>query len=197
MVETLRGLIGHFQLADLLSLLRSGRQTGSLRVSHGPAESALFVREGFAVFGASSKPELRFGRLLVRQGRLSSAEVDALFGAGKPFAGAKSDRVGQMLVAERLLKQDELGPLLEAQTTEVFVDALSWKEGTFWFNENESAPDGVVQVHVDLQGIVMEAVRRLDEFGRLPEIFPNRAIVYRSKVNPDSLRQSVVLTMEE
>jgi hypothetical protein len=79
----------------------------------------------------------------------------------------------------------------------VFVDALTWKVGTFWFIEGETAPEGVVKVQVDLQGVVMESVRRQDEYARLPEIFPDRAIVYRSKVNPESLRQSVVLTMEE
>lgn len=195
--ETLRGNVGPFRVAEILTMLGAGQHSGCLTVTAGVAESRLFVKGAYAIFASSTKPELKLGRLLVRQGRLKSAEVESLFGPGSVVGQDRAQRIGQMLVAEKLLNESEIGPLLEAQVREVFVDALAWKEGVFAFERGAEPPAGVVSVHIDLQAIVMEAVRRNDEFARLDEIFPDRGAFYRSRVNPEALRESVVLTVEE
>jgi hypothetical protein len=50
---------------------------------------------------------------------------------------------------------------------------------------------------MDLQNLIMEGVRRIDERGRLAEFFPDLNMVVESVANPERVKATVTLTKEE
>jgi hypothetical protein len=54
-----------------------------------------------------------------------------------------------------------------------------------------------VTLEIDLQNLIMEGVRRIDERGRLEEIFPDRQLIVEAVANPERVKNSVTLTGEE
>jgi hypothetical protein len=54
-----------------------------------------------------------------------------------------------------------------------------------------------VTLQIQLQNLIMEGVRRIDERGRLSEVFPDLDAIPEVSANPERVKQSVTLTQEE
>jgi hypothetical protein len=191
-LKILEGDLAGFAVPDVLSLLHMGQRTGCFVLERADEESKLFVRDGRPVFAVATRPDLRLGAMLVRMGRLKGPQLDALL-ARQPG----SQKLGEMLLAEKVLSEDELGSFLKVQVSEVIFDTFTWKAGSFTFYDHVPPPRSVVTLEMDLQNLVMEGVRRIDERGRIEEVFPDRTMAVEAMANPDRVKHSVTFTPEE
>jgi Domain of unknown function (DUF4388)/FHA domain len=192
MERILEGNLDRFEVPDLLTFLNMGRRTGVLVLEREGQETKLFLREGRPVFATSTQESLRLGSVLVRTGRLSAATLQkALDRRGGGF------RLGQVLLAQRLLSEEELASYLKVQVSEVIFDTFEWRQGLFTFYDKVPPPATVVTLEMDLQNLIMEGVRRLDERDRLADVFPDLNMVVEALANPERVKQSVTLTREE
>lgn len=192
MHKILEGELGRVALADLLVLLAGGRYTAVLVLERDDRETKLFVRTGQPVFAVSSDGELRLGRLLVRQGRLRQADVDAAM--QKTHAGA---RLGQVLLAARLLSEVELSAALKVQVSEAIYDAFTWSTGRFTVYDGVPPPATAVMLDGELHSLIMEGVRRLDLRVRAEELTSALDHVLEALPNPERVKHKVVLTHAE
>jgi hypothetical protein len=106
-------------------------------------------------------------------------------------------RIGQLLLSGHLLSEEELASFLKVQVSEVIFDTFGWRLGGFSFYDRVSPPVTAVTLEMDLQNLLMEGVRRLDERSRLAEVFPDLNLVVEALANPERVKQSVTLTQEE
>jgi hypothetical protein len=192
MHKILEGELGRVALADLLALLAGGRCTAVLVLEREDRETKLFLRTGQPVFAVSSDGELRLGRLLVRQGRLRQADVDAAM--RKTQAGA---RLGQVLLAGHLLSEVELSAALKVQVSEAIYDAFAWTTGTFTVYDGVPPPATAVTLDGELHSLIMEGVRRLDLRARAEELKGALDQVLEALPNPERVKHKVVLTHGE
>ena len=193
MEKILEGEIAAFQIPDLLTFLNMGRRTCVLVLERQQQETKLFLREGNPVFATSTLEQLRLGSMLVRFGKTSAEALERML-AKRPPGG---QRIGQVLLAERVLTEEELASLLKVQVSEVIFDTFVWREGLFTVFDGIEPPATAVTLEMDLQNLIMEGVRRLDERGRIQEVFPDLDMVVESVMNPDRVKQSLTLTEEE
>jgi hypothetical protein len=193
MDKILEGELDRFHVPDLLTFLDMSRRTGVLVVERTEQESKLFLREGRPVFATSSRDTLKLGHVLVRQGKLPAETVERLL-AQQRSGGM---RMGQALVAERLMTEGELASILKVQVSEVIFETFEWKDGFFTFWDRVPPPAGAVTLEMELQSLIMEGVRRIDERGRISEVFPDLAWVVEAMANPERVKQSVTLTPDE
>lgn len=193
MEKVLEGDLSRFEVPDLLSLLKAGRRTGVLALERRDQESKLYFRGGDPVFAASTREDLRLGRLAVRQGRLPAQAVEDALERQRKTGG----RLGQALMAAGAVDEDELAGLLKVQVSEVIFDAFLWPEGTFSFWDRIPPPPTAVTLEMDLQNILVEGVRRLDVRERLGGVFPDLDMVAEAIVNPERVKHSVNLTPDE
>ena len=105
--------------------------------------------------------------------------------------------MGQMLVAEKLLTEQELLSYLKVQVSEVIFDTFTWREGRFAFYDDVAHPPDVITIDMNLQNLLMEGVRRIDERGRLAEAFPDLDALVESLANPEWVKDKMSLTPEE
>jgi len=193
--KILEGDLARFEVPDLLTFLNMGRRTVVLVMARSTQETKIFFREGQPIFSASSRDELRVLRLLERQGRADARKLKEL--APRLQFPAGDEGIGAALVEEKLLREDELAPFLKVQVSEVIFDTFEWGEGFFTFFDGIPPPATAVTIEIDLQNLMMEGVRRIDERGRLDELFPDRALVVEAIANPERVKNSVTLTGEE
>jgi hypothetical protein len=187
----LEGSLERFEVPDLLTLLNMGRRTGVLVLEREDQETKLFLREGKPVFANSTREDLRLGNMLVRMGRVKAPDMERVL---QQQAGG---RIGQLLLSGQLLGEEELASFLKVQVSEVIFDTFGWRNGGFCFFDRVLPPLTAVTLEMDLQNLLMEGVRRLDERSRLADVFPDLNLVVEALVNPERVKQSVTLTQEE
>jgi hypothetical protein len=193
MEKVLEGSLARFEVPDVLTFLNMGRRTGLLAMERGEQETKLFIREGNPVFATSSRDELRLGSMLIRMRRVTAADLERALDRHR----GRGYRLGQALLAERLLTEAELASFLKVQVSEVIFDTFEWKDGVFTFWDKVPPPATAVTLLMDLQNLIMEGSRRIDERGRLSQVFPDKDMVVEAMANPERVKHSVTMTPEE
>jgi hypothetical protein len=193
MEKVLEGNIARFEVPDVLTFLNMGRRSGLLAMERLDQETKLFIRDGNPVFATSSRDELRLGNMLIRMRKVTPETLESALSAHR----GRGQRIGQALLAERILTEGELASFLKVQVSEVIFDTFDWREGVFSFWDRVSPPATAVTLIMDLQNLIMEGSRRIDERGRLAEVFKDRDMVVEAMANPDRVKNSVTMTPEE
>lgn len=193
MEQVLEGNLARFEVPDLLTFLNMGRRTGVLVMERPEQETKIFFRDGQPIFSTSTKEDLRAPSLLVRQGKVPEERAELL----RMYHPTGVEKMGQVLISENLLSERELGPFLKVQISEAIFDTFTWRGGVFTFFDKVPPPETAVTIEIDLQNLIMEGVRRIDERGRLEELFEDRDQVIEVIANPERVKHSVTLTGEE
>jgi hypothetical protein len=191
MEKILEGSLAGFEVPDLLAFLGQGGRTGVLVLERPDTETKLFFREGRVVYASSTHEMLRFGATLVRLGKVSAPVLDR---ALQKYRGA---RIGQALLSEKLVSEEELTAFLKVHVSEVIFHTFPWGDGLFTFYDEVPPPATAVTLEMDLVNIVLEGVRRQDPGDSLNELLGDRDRVVEAHVNPERVKQGASLTREE
>jgi hypothetical protein len=189
----LEGNLARLEVPDILTFLHMVGRTGVLALERPDQESKLFFRDGSPVYATSSKDELRLGTMLVRMGKVKAESLERALQRQR----SAGHRIGQALLVEKLVTEAELASFLKVQVSEVIFDTFAWRDGVFSFWEKVPPPATAVTLEMDLQNLLMEGSRRIDERGRLAEVFPDLNMSVESVTNPERVKHSVTMTPEE
>ncbi len=193
MERILDGDLRRFEVPDLLNFLNMARSTGVLVLERSERENKLFFGSGQLVFAVTNREDLRLGQLLLRLGKLRPADLERVV-SGQP---ARPLKLGERLLAEGLLTADDLETALKVQVSEVVFDSLEWREGRFCLYDQVHPPSTGVTLAVDLQNLVMEGVRRIDERARIADVFPTLDLIVEVVANPSRIKSTATFTPEE
>ena len=191
MEKILEGNLACFEVPDLLTFLNLGRRTGALVMERADYETKLYLREGRPVFATSTAEQLRFGAMLVKMGKVTEEAMERM------VAKQRGARIGQALLHEKILTEEELAVLLKVQVSEVIFDTFEWHDGEFTFFDRVPPPATAVTLDMDVQNLIIEGIRRIDDRERVATAFPDRTLVVEAVGNPQRVRQSVTLLPEE
>jgi tetratricopeptide (TPR) repeat protein len=151
------GDLGLLPVPDLLEFLRNTRRTGVLVLGHAESTGTICIREG--MLGGASSPGFRHvGERLHAIGRVSAEQL-ALMRPEEPAAA-----MGWVPVAG--IDEDVLGAALSRQIELAVGEMVRWSEGMFSFQPHRHCPRLDVNVQLDTQAVLLDAIRRLDEEAR-------------------------------
>lgn len=188
---SLRGSLASFRLPDVLTFLATTRKSGRLTVAHGGSESAFFFDAGALVYAGSNQEPLRLGRILLRKGRISVEQRDAI----DALMQRDGSRFGELAVQQGLLTPDQLRDFLKVQVSEILYDALLWPGGQFGFVDDAEMPQYAVTISIDLSNLIMEGARRIEEWEECLRLLPDSSVVFRVVSNPDA--EKITLSVDE
>ena len=147
--------------SELLNFLHQGRRTGVLLTRGNGVERAVVLTEGAVAWAASTSPGERFGELLCRMGLVPRAALDATL---LQQAQDHNHRpIGQLLGERGLLEPDACWRGLRHQVVEIFLGLLVLKTGHFAFRQGLSVQKLPAQLSLDIEGLLLDGLRRLDE----------------------------------
>lgn len=168
----IEGPVRELALSDLLQLLFLSRRTGRLVVSDEAAGlSTVLELEGGALVGAtSSAGESRIGDLLIGSGRATEEQIRSAVEAQRT---APERRLGEILVARGAVRESEVRRHLRLQIEEAVFDLMRWVDGHVRFEETPARASAEIEVRLPVDGVLMEAVRRLDEWAEVTGSLPD------------------------
>jgi len=190
-----KGDLSTISLADIFQTLSATQKQGTLNVGDGESvKSIYFGPEGVRLLSSGRRRLLRLGEMLVQAGRITQAQLDTALSLQKE-TGSK---LGEVLVQLGLVVETEIERFVRAQIEEEIYDLFTWKEAQFEFVDGapskELTATGVrpTALSFDIQGLLLEAARRLDEWSMIERSLPHfRAVLSPTGVeSKDGLDES-------
>lgn len=159
----LEGTLKVFSLTDIFQMLGLQRKTGVLIVE-GEDDTVTISFLGGQVVAAESavrRLENRLGNLLIRAGYVTQEQLDHVLEVQKET----QQRMGFLLVRERLVEPQELREALRLQIARIVYTAFRWPDGRFRFSQEGMVDyDADHMAPVSTDTILMEAAQMVDEW---------------------------------
>jgi hypothetical protein len=183
----LAGTLKDFGLPDIVQLIGLQRKTGTLHLKTA-GESVKVIFEGGNIVAAESsiaRPSDRIGNALVMQGTISQEQLEQALTVQKQTM----QRLGHVLIAERLVAEDSLRKAVEAQLFQVVFRLFRWREGDYNF-ETQAVVDyertGAVSLGADF--VLMEGIRMVDEWPIIERRIPTMSAVFKRVVDASQVQ---------
>lgn len=172
----LEGNLSSFGLSEILQLIAVQRKTGMLTVCNDDITAVMFFRDGMIISGRDRRRRANdpLKDYLTRYGILTREELTRI---SQISSKTKLD-LTEILESEAIIAADELRKHFRDQIQETLLDVLTWEQCTYKFNANNSVIKGVKSLgEYNIEAMLMESMRRIDEFPLLLEIFPSDQIM--------------------
>jgi hypothetical protein len=171
-------LIGNLRtmsLPDILQWVAIGRKTGTLHLEHRSIQKRIAFRDGTIATSWSTDPRESLGQFLIREGCVSEEQLfRALLRQEE-----KGTLIGSILVEEGSLDADTLRRVLKTKAEETIYDIFLWTEAQFEFKEGEFPREPLINIEIGVTEVVMEGIRRVDEWGRIRKVFPSSDVTFK------------------
>jgi len=172
---SLRSDLQTMGLPDVLQWIAAGRKTGTLHIERGSVQKRIIVREGNIFSSWSNDPRESLGQFLIR---LSLVSEEQLFKA-LLAQEEQNTLIGSILIGDGILTEYDLKRALKLKAEETFYDLFLWPAGQFEFREGEVPPDVRITYETPVTPVILEGIRRVDEWKRIREAFPNMETSFR------------------
>jgi curved DNA-binding protein CbpA len=150
----MNGTLTNQPLVELIREISSKGLSGTLRLEHERAQTAVYFDKGQLVYAASNLRTLRLREYLSKRGLVSEKEL-------AKFASDLSDLAcAAALSANGKLKQKAIDAVLTMLVGDVLRVALLWTEGTWEFSERARLDDPV-RANIDIASLLREAAQRM------------------------------------
>jgi hypothetical protein len=150
----LQGDLSTMSVRQLLTWLADRRATGQLSLSHAMVVRRFHLRSGRVMLASSSEEPNLLGRLLVERGLIKEAQLERVLGE----RGRIRPRLGKALAEAGLVSPSALSQVLAQKVERLLTGALTWTEGTFYFDDAAPARrQAAVSTAVDLATVLERA----------------------------------------
>ncbi len=198
----LKGDLSTIGLAEVFQMISMSQRQGTLVVQDSDSRKCIYFGEtGVKLLSTGKRKGLRLGDMLVRAGKLSDIALqDAL-----ENAKIQKKLLGEVLVESGTVTEQEIQDVVRSQIEEEIYDLFVWKKATFEFIEGPPSdalrdPEApVTQLSFDVNGLLLEAVRRADEWQLINQKIPSSDSIFtfvsesdrldEDKTAPDQLKR--------
>ncbi len=173
-VTGIQGNLETMPLSDVLQWLAQGNKTGVLQIrSIKGINKKVYFSRGRVLSTASSDPREYLGQFLISRGLLTEDQLNMAMET-QLQTGIK---LGKILVTVGILDEDDLKAMLRLKAEEGLYDLFLWDEGRFSFEDEASLGEDLISIELDVTSLVMEGIRRKDEWGRIRKVIPSERVV--------------------
>jgi hypothetical protein len=181
------GNLKTMQLSELLQWLSLGQKTGTLLIEGHSVEKRIYFQNGRINSSSSSDQREYLGHFLVSHGYITEEELKMAMEVQEE----SNILLGKILVMINAIAETDLLRLMRKKAEESIYDVFLWQEGNFEFVDGELPELKMVPLSLDVTGIIMEGLRRFDEWKRIRAQIPDNQIVPRivKPLNLDTLSE--------
>lgn len=175
-----QGDLDTFGLATIFQTLTANQLSGTLHVFDEHSERYLVFSQGsIRTVSTGKRQNVSLGEILVARGSITQEQLSQCLAEQT----VNSSPLGQALVNKGYCSQQDLEGALRFQMEEEIYDLFTWKGAKFTFDEQRKGDTlvgsdlRICQVKVNSSGVILEAMRRIDEWNRLNALLPSLDIV--------------------
>jgi hypothetical protein len=166
----IHGTLATMSVSDLLQFLAVGKKTGTLKFSHAKVVKGIFFENGVIVGSSTNDPKEYLGQKLIHYGKLDEAQLQLAMQAQRARG---TGRLGQILINQGVLSEDEVMDVLKIRTLDIIYDLFIWKEAHFEFVVDDPLPADFTRIDVEPTLVIMEGIYRADELARYRTLIPS------------------------
>jgi hypothetical protein len=191
----LKGNLRDFSTTQLLNLVNLARKTGLLMIQSPAGTARLYFREGKLIHANIGGADGLLADMLLKTGKLSADQVKMI----QTRPEMRSDKqLGLALMNAGYVTQDDIVQSVKNHMLDMVYTLFSWNEGEFQFDQNTLPSDDRIAVPINLENVIMEGSRRIQESERLQDELPDlSSVALRFTDNPDARLRNVNLSVEE
>jgi len=183
----INGSLSTMNVADLLQFLAAGKKTGLLKFSHAKVVKGIYFENGIIVGSSTNDPGEYFGQVLIHYGKIDESQLQSAMEVQRSEVQAATSkgprnpsevaparrRLGQILVAQGLLTQEEVLEVLKIRTLDIIYDLFVWTEAHFEFTFEGPLPSDFTRVNLEAKRVILDGVFRADELARYRTLIPS------------------------
>ncbi len=167
------GNLKTMQLSELLQWLSLGQKTGTLLIEDHGVEKRIYFQSGRINSTSSSDQREYLGHFLVSHGYITEEELKMAMEVQEE----SSILLGKILVMINAISETDLLRLMRKKAEESIYDVFLWDEASFEFVDGELPDLKMVPLSLDVTGIIMEGLRRFDEWKRIRVRVPDNSVI--------------------
>jgi hypothetical protein len=190
------GNIRDFGLSDFLYLVDRGYKTGCLHLSRADDTASLYFDKGKLVTAARKNSNAPVIQLLQHKGKLTAQQAQHAIQMQNGDGGVS---LVQVLMQLQYVSHEDLQRILQQHIEESVYGLFGWPDGEFRFEQGQRPePDApIMPTPLPVEHLIMEGVRRIDEWGRIRDRIPSTDMVVRFVEQPGEKAKGVNLAPEE
>ena len=159
-------------LSDLLLFLTGRNSTGTLQLSLGNEWRRLYFEEGRIISSGSSNPTDWLGHFLIAENKITEAQLTRAMEVQEKT----KVMLGKILVMIGAVTEEELLDMLEDKCEESLLGMFLWVDADFEFLDHELPAVRMIPTSMEVEPLVREGLRRLEEWKRLTKLYPSKEI---------------------
>jgi hypothetical protein len=190
------GNIRDFGLSDFLYLVDRGYKTGCLHLNRPDDSASLYFEKGKLITATRRDDDALVTDLLVRKGTLTQQQ------AQQALVAHQSDdttAVAQHILQLHFVARNDLQKVLQQHIEESVYGLFAWPDGEFRFEQGQKPKPtaAIMPVPLPVEHLIMEGVRRIDEWGRIRDRIPSTDMVVKFVEQPGEKAKGINLAPEE
>lgn len=190
----LKGNLRDFNVTQLLNLINLARKTGALTLQEKSKLAKMYFKEGKLAYAFLNGQDMGLAGVLQKAGKLTEKQSRIIRNGSK----ASTDKeLGLTLINAGYVSQKDIVESVRAHTLEVVYLIFTWNDGSFRFEPNELPAEGTITVPINLQNIIMEGSRRIDEYQMLQDELPDLDVALRFLERPSANLRGINLSSAE
>ncbi len=191
----LQGNLRDFSTMQLLNLISLARQTGCLAIRTPSDAARLYFVDGRLVHAHTAGANGHLETVLVKAGKLPADQAQRV----PAYAECHTDtQLGMQLINAGHVSRDDIVRSVRNHLLEIVEVLIGWREGEFEFIPDAAPPADRIKVPVNLESVIIESSRRLQEHERLQEELSDLdGVALRFTGDADARLRNVDLRVEE
>lgn len=157
----LQGNLQEFSLPNIFQLVKMSAKSGALTIRRDGESGKVFFHDGVITYAYSQPQLLPLGERLVKAGSITAAQLKEALAAQKKSGGS---RLGGILLQQGSIDRETLEHAVREQIQDTAFTFFSWADGQFEFAAEDTPPGEDVLVEMNVETVIMEGCRRIDEW---------------------------------
>jgi hypothetical protein len=105
--------------------------------------------------------------------------------------------LGLLIIQNGILNQNEIIQGVKSYLLESVYQLFTWTGGLFRFDANKLPPEERITVPINLDNLIIEGGRRVQEWERLRDEIPDLDVILRFSERPDASIRNINLSVEQ
>lgn len=189
----LSGRLKDKDLITVLIYLNGNKKTGILNLIRNDQARSVYLKEGEIIFAQSRYIDDRLGEMLLKNGKITLDQYERSL---EELSKGKK-KLGTILVQLGYIPPADLVWSVKYHAKEIIVSTFSWIDGQYEFTEGESPGEELITLHMGMSNLILEGIKRINDWTRLWNELPSLDRVIRITSNPLNLFQDIDLEDRE
>jgi hypothetical protein len=191
----LKGNLQDFSTTQLLNLVNMARKTGKLSLIDQDQSALLHFKEGRLIHACTNVDEGYLAAMLYKAGKLTKEQVNVISSQHNNNNNISDRVMGKYLMDAKLVSRDDIVQGVKDYMLGIVYDLFTWTQGTFVFEQDVLPSKDRITVPLNLDNVILEGSRRIQEADRLQVELPDLATI-ALKITDKPLRD-VKLTQDD